>query len=203
MDFIDLARTVNFATGSFTKYVPNDKTEADMIAFLDAYKNDTDSLLNIDCHTGFQIGQAFQNTINNHRNLDDSDKRFCIAGGIISFTKALEMGTMQSVMAIEYLAQLVQSNKDITDVYFFSMNDFRMTSDFDMPTGLVNTSNLTPTNQIKKRLLCLLKFLIAIKDNSLENDVDNEGKAGRYYLAALFKDAYDKIKGYRYFEFIS
>lgn len=55
---------------------------------------------------------------------------------------------------------------------------------------------------IKVRLICILNFLIALKENSVER-ADNETKAGKYYLSALFDEAYHRISGYAFLGIIS
>ena len=202
MDIWGISIKVNACCPPFKEYVPNDETEEKMLAFLKAFKEDTNSLLNINGGDGFNAGQAFFNTLTLHRNLNEDDQKFCIAGAILSFIKTLELGTMQSVMAIDYLKHIICSYRKEIDIYFAAMPDERMASDFSMPTSLVNTTRLSFLDAIKFRIVCFLKFLTALQNNQLDNS-DNQTKAGQFYVSALFNEAYDRIRGYASFGFIS
>lgn len=195
MEIWDLSLTVNAYVLPFKPYTPSVEAECKMENFLQEFKNDTDSLLKINCSDGWHAGQAFSNILTYHRTLDEEDKKFCFAGAMISLIKALEMGTMQSVMAIERIFKLLKLNKIIVRVYFLAMTDERMVYDFKMPPSLISTSNLQLEEAIIVRLTCILKFLVTLKENRLDQ-ADNETKAGQYYLSALFKEAYDRIGGY-------
>lgn len=202
MNIWDISFTVNACILPFAPYTPNDEAEHKMDKFLQEFKNDTDSLLNINGNDGWHAGQAFYNTLTYHRTLDEEDKKFCFAGATISLIKALEMGTMQSVMAIDKLIEMIKSNREIVDLYVLAMPDERMVCDFKMPSTLITTSNLQMKEGIKVRLICILNFLIALKENSVER-ADNETKAGKYYLSALFDEAYHRISGYAFLGIIS
>ncbi|MBO7068039.1 MAG: hypothetical protein J6W52_05115 [Bacteroidaceae bacterium] len=202
MDIYDLSLTVNACIPIFAPYTPNDEAEHKMEKFLQIFKNDTDSLLNINGSNGWHAGQAFYNTLTYHRTLDEEDKKFCFAGAIISLVKALEMGTMQSVMAINTLIEMIKSNREIVDLYVYAMPDERMVCDLKMPSTLISTSNLQMKEGIKVRLSCILKFLVALQENRLDQ-ADNETKAGKYYLSALFDEAYHRIGGYAYLGIIN
>ena len=202
MKIWDVSFTVNACILPFKPYTPNEEAERKMEHFIQEFKNDTDSLLNINGNDGWHAGQAFYNTLTYHRTLNEQDKKFCFAGATISLIKALEMGTMQSVLAIDKLIEMIKSNREIVDVYALAMPDERMVSDFNMPSTLVSTSNLQVMEGIKARLICILKFLIALKENRL-NQADNEAKAGQYYLSAMFDEAYHRISGYAFLGLIS
>ena len=195
MNIWDVSFTVNACILPFAPYTPNDETEHKMEKFLQEFKNDTDSLLNINGDDGWHAGLAFYYTLTYHRALSEQDKKFSFAGATISLIKALETGTMQSVLAIEKLIEMIKSNRDIVDVYVLAMPDERMVSDFKMPSTLISTSNLPVMSGIKSRLVCVLKFLVALKENRLDQ-ADNETKAGQYYLTALFDEAYHRISAY-------
>lgn len=197
MKIWDVSFTVNACILPFAPYTPNDETEQKMDNFLREFKNDTDSLLNINGNDGWHAGQAFYNTLTYHRTLSEQDKKFCFAGATISLIKALEMGTMQSVLAIDKLIEMIKSNREIVDLYVLAMPDERMVSDFKMPSTLVSTSNLQMMAGIKARLICILKFLVALKENRLDR-ANNEEKAGRYYLSAMFDEAYQRISGFAF-----
>ena len=197
MKIWDVSFTVNACILPFAPYTPNDETEQKMDNFLREFKNDTDSLLNINGNDGWHAGQAFYNTLTYHRTLSEQDKKFCFAGASISLIKALEMGTMQSVLAIDKLIEMIKSNREIVDLYVLAMPDERMVSDFKMPSTLVSTSNLQMMAGIKARLICILKFLVALKENRLDR-ANNEEKAGRYYLSAMFDEAYQRISGFAF-----
>ena len=197
MKIWDVSFTVNACILPFAPYTPNDETEQKMDNFLREFKNDTDSLLNINGNDGWHAGQAFYNTLTYHRTLSEQDKKFCFAGATISLIKALEMGTMQSVLAIGKLIEMIKSNREIVDLYVLAMPDERMVSDFKMPSTLVSTSNLQMMAGIKARLICILKFLVALKENRLDR-ANNEEKAGRYYLSAMFDEAYQRISGFAF-----
>lgn len=202
MKIWDVSFTVNACFLPFKPYTPNEEAERKMENFIQEFKNDTDSLLNINGNDGWHAGQAFYNTLTYHRTLNEQDKKFCFAGATMSLIKALEMGTMQSVLAIDKLIEMIKSNREIVDVYALAMPDERMVSDFNMPSTLVSTSNLQVMEGIKARLICILKFLIALKENRL-NQADNEAKAGQYYLSAMFDEAYYRISGYAFLGLIS
>lgn len=195
MKIWEASSSVNACIPPFAPYIPNDEAEHKMEYFMQEFKNDLDSLLNISDHEGWFAGQAFYNILTYHRTLNEEDKKICFAGATISLIKALEMGTMQSVMAVDLLIEMIKSNRKVADWYFLAMPDERMVCEFEMPSSLISTSNLQMKEEIKVRLVCLLKFLIALKNNCLDR-ADNEVKAGRYYLLALFKEAYDNIGGY-------
>ena len=202
MKIWDVAFTVNACILPFAPYTPNEETEHKMEKFLQEFKDDTDSLLKINGNDGWHAGQAFYNTLIYHRSLNEDDKNFSFAGATISLVRALEMGTMQSVMAVDKLIDMFQSHTEIADLYFLAMSDERMVRDFNMPSTLVSISNLQTKEGIRKRLVCVIKFLEALKDNSLEG-ADNETKAGQYYLTAMFDEAYHRISGYSLFGVIS
>lgn len=202
MEIRDVSFTVNACILPFAPYTPNDEAEHKMDKFLQEFKNNTDSLLNINGNDGWHAGQAFYNTLTYHRTLKEEDKKFCFAGATISFIKALEMGTMQSVMAVDKLIEMIKSNREIVDLYVLAMPDERMVCDFNMPSTLITTSNLQMKEGIKVRLICILKYLVALKENRLER-ADNETKAGQYYLSALFDEAYHRISGYALLGIIS
>ena len=202
MEIRDVSFTVNAFILPFAPYTPNDEAEHKMEKFLQEFKNNTDSLLNINGNDGWHAGQAFYNTLTYHRTLNEEDKKFCFAGATISLIKALEMGTMQSVMAVDKLIEMIKSNREIVDLYVLAMPDERMVCDFKMPSTLITTSNLQMKEVVKVRLICILKFLVALKENSLER-ADNETKVGQYYLSALFDEAYHRISGYALLGIIS
>ena len=202
MEIRNVSFTVNACILPFAPYVPNDDAEHKMENFLQEFKNDTESLLNINGNDGWHAGQAFYNTLTYHRSLSEDDKKFSFAGATISLIKALEMGTMQSLMAIDKLTGMFKSNREIVDLYFLAMPDERMVCDFKMPSTLISTSNLQMKEGIEARFVCVLKFLSALKDNRLAQ-ADNETKAGQFYLSAIFDEAYHRISAYAFLGLIS
>lgn len=202
MNIFDISLKVNVCCPPYSQHVDIDDAEEKMQNFLQAFKEDTDSLLNINGGDGGLAGQAFFNTLTLHRNLNENDQKFCIAGAILSLIKALELGTMQSVISIDYLSYIIKAYRGVVDIYFAAMPDERMVSDFYMPTSLVNTSELPFLDAIKFRIVCFLKFLNALKNNQLDY-ADNQINAGQYYLSALFNEAYTRISGYAFLGVIS
>ena len=195
MNIYDISFSVNANILPFQPYTPNENTEIKMDNFLHEFKNNPNALLNINGNDGWHAGQAFYNTLTYHRILDDKDKKFCFAGAIISFIKTLELGTMQSVMAIDLLINMIDKNKNIVDVYFFAMPNERMVCDFNMPPELLLPWKTSINEAVDKRALNVLRFLIALKENRLDS-ADTQTRAGQYYLNALFHEAYDRIKNF-------
>lgn len=195
MSLRDLAFKVNVCIPISEEYIPNDEPEEKMNTFIQAAKEDTSSILNADGHNGWQIGQAFYYILRYHRNIDKYDIRFCVAACIISLIKALEMGTMQSVLAIQKLLNLIKAYKNIFEVYFLAMPNERMTNDFNMPQSALLSNQLSAHDATNMRMNCFVKFMIALAENKL--DLENPHiLAGRFYTTALYADAYNKIDGF-------
>lgn len=163
------------------------EAERKMENFIQEFKNDTDSLLTINGNDGWHAGQAFYNTLTYHRTLNEQDKNFCFAGATISLIKAFEMATIQSVLAIDKLIEMIKSNREIVYVYALAMLDERMVSDFNMPSTLVSTSNLQVMAGIKARLVCILKFLVALKGNRRIKQITKQKQDVITFLQCLTK----------------
>lgn len=198
MNIYDISFSVNACVLPFAPYTPNDNAEHRMEAFLQDFKNNADYLLNIDSNNGWHAGQAFYNVLTYHRNLSELDQKFSFAGAIISLIKALEMGTMQSIMAIDKLINMIKGNRPLIIPYVMAMSDERMISDFKMPSTLVSTSHLPIEELVDTRIKFILQFLSSLKENQI-NETNIEAKIGQKYLAALYEEAYQQINAHASF----
>ena len=196
MELYNELRTISMKLSEFAHYVPNSEYEKVMTDVLEGLMNETETLLAFSPSQCWVVGQAFQGIIEQHRSLDDSEQKLCVACCIFCYIKALEMGTIQSVMALKKLFQFIQDYRNITDLYFAAMSDARMKEDFNIPQELLRGSDLPYKEALDYRLASVLAILIAVLENKNYESMKTQEKRGKYYLSALMSEAISRIKGY-------
>lgn len=199
MELYNELSTISMKLSEFAKYIPNSEYEKVMTDTLEGLMDETDTLLDSNPSQCWIMGQAFQGIVEKHRCLDDSKQKLCVAACIFCYAKAMEMGTMQSVLALKRLFRFIQNFRNITDLYFAAMPDERMREDFNIPLELLKGSELPYKEALDYRLASVLAFLIAIMENRRYESMKTQEKRGKFYFNALITDAISRIKGYGFF----
>lgn len=202
MALFEELQKIGFMVSPFANYTPNNESEKLMSDCLDSIMNKTDELLSLKGSPSWLAGQAFQGILEKHTKLNDTHKKLCIASCVYLYIEALAMGTMQSVMAMQNLAKLLQNYRDVTDIYFAAMPDAYMMEKFNMPLSLLEGSNLPYKETIDYRFTSLIALFSALLDNKTENSMNKKELRGTYYILALKTEAQHRIKGYGSFGMI-
>lgn len=175
----------------------------DRISNLVSYcKENFKEIITIDGHTGYQLGTALDIIISK-RGTKDLDFKFFVMSAIISLHQAIEMHTMQSLIAIPIFERIINYDKWLVDTKFLDMDNEFMVEKFNMPIELLPQEDENAIydkellNWKKEKVHMYLSEFKKMAD-AFKNTNIQDCLRGKYYFDALYYIAQDKIRGWEY-----
>lgn len=167
-----------------------------LIAF---FQNDPLSMISVDGHNGFHLGQAFDVAFYYYEDKNSIDAKFAFYCSVIGYCKAIELGTMQSAMAAQKLYHLLENNHRLSDVMLLGMTNEYMLEQFNIPREFFSP-NVDMKKVIEWRFARLNYYLAQITrlQDAFKDANITACKIGNLYLQALLNEAKERIDGYMY-----